>query len=227
MGLFSSIKKITGLVKDKGASALGNVKSFAQKAGGTIGKIPILGSAAKLAGKIIKPVAKVGLFAAKRFPAVTAITAVGVVAKLIRGKKKEPLLAQQVAATIGKPSITQRAKSVLGSAAKIAGGVAVAGAGLYAAEQVAEAIGVRGGAGFVGRRKIKKGRKRKKAYGRRRRKRRTYGRRRKGTRGRVVSFTTKDGRRVKFHTKRGWRQDRAKVSQETWEQRYRRRKRRR
>lgn len=74
----------------------------------------------------------------------------------------------------------------LSKALKTAGGIAAGAAALYGIEQVAEKFGVRGGAGFIGRRP----KKRAKSRTRRRSSRPTSSRR--------VSFTTKDGRRVSF-----------------------------
>lgn len=58
--------------------------------------------------------------------------------------------------------IRRKKKSKAGRVAKVATGVAIAGGALYAGEKLAERLGVRGGAGFVGKRK---GSRRKKSAG--------------------------------------------------------------
>lgn len=84
--------------------------------------------------------------------------------------------------------------SKLKTGGKIAAVGALAAAAIYGGEQIAEKLGVRGGAGFIGKRPKSSSRKRRKkkraSSSTRRSRRRSYGRR--------VSFTTKDGRRVSF-----------------------------
>jgi ribosomal protein S6E (S10) len=58
--------------------------------------------------------------------------------------------------------VRRKKKSKAGRAARIIGGVALAGGALYAGEKLAERMGVRGGAGFIGKRK---GSRRKKSAG--------------------------------------------------------------
>lgn len=195
MGLLSKIKNAGGLIRNKAASAIGRLKQ-SPKIAGALGK----------AGKVVGVVARVGVaagkFAFKRSPIGTALTvgAVGITAaKYVASKiRRAPAVKQEqgiIRAESGKSSLGSK---VLKGAAAVAAGGAVA----YGVEQVAEAIGVRGGAGFIGRnpKKRKKSTRRSSRRRTRRRYSRTSRRRRSRShsRGRRVSFTTKDGRHVSF-----------------------------
>jgi len=111
--------------------------------------------------------------------------------------------APNVGAAAGGAGIAAYAKEKwagLSTPAKV--GVAAAGTAalLYGAEQIAEKLGVRGGAGFIGARpKKRKSRKRKS----RRMATRRRVRRARARGGKRVSFTTADGRRVSFTARGG------------------------
>jgi len=179
MGLLSKVKTITGIVKQKSTGAIATLRQNS-----VIAKV----------GKVALGTGKVGLsavkFVAKKSPIGTALAVGGLAyagAKKIFGRKATT----QVVQTAQKKGIVSRAIEFAKEHPIVA--TAGLGAGAYVAEQVAEKLGVRGGAGFIGKRpkKKRKGGKRRKARGYRR------ARRVRGT-GRRVSFTTRDGRRVSF-----------------------------
>lgn len=158
MGLLNRVKKTTGLLGKKASSALGSLKgSKAGRIVTALGKKPIISTVAR-AG------VAVGKFAFKKSPVGTALvvgaTGLSLGKKLVgklKGKKKEEQVRSQVE---GKTS------GLLGKATKVGLGLLAGGTAIYGAEQVAEKLGVRGGAGFFGRRK-KKTSKRKGKKGRR------------------------------------------------------------
>jgi hypothetical protein len=134
MGLLSKVKKTVGNAIKKTGTALGGMTKGAKS-----------GMATKVLG-----VAKFGAKAIPTLRVASAALTIGAVGKkLLTGKKTS---------TTG---TAQKKKSLLSKVAT-ATKYAVAGAGgLYLAEQVAEKLGVRGGAGFIGRRK-RKGKRRSK-----------------------------------------------------------------
>lgn len=157
-------------------------------------------------GKYLKA-ASIGIKAVK----VGAGIATGVsVLKAVKGigKKKSSSPASTPGSAPGDPGHPQEAAASGGSgvskALKLVGAAAATATALYAGEQILEKIGVRGGAGLLGRdptkkKKKKSSKKRKSSKRKRSRKARGRGTQRGGKR---VSFTTADGRRVSFNVKR-------------------------
>jgi len=223
MGLLSSITKFTGIARDKLGSAIGTLRRTATRIAPRLTKGAIrLGGVAKggvtrllATSRTARIVLGVGKFALRRLgPVGVALTAFGAAKFLIsRKKKKQTLVASAVGAAGSVVAVKKRLDR--GKIAMAAGGLAAAA---FVGEQLAESAGVRGGAGFIGRRKTPKAPSRQAATGKRarrkavrkatrttrRRKRTTCPpRRRRSGRapGRTVSFTTADGRRVRFKTK--------------------------
>lgn len=212
MGLLSKAQGVLGLVRNKSATALG----------GMLGKSPlarrVIGSAAfKGASKIALGGARFAgkaLFGTKIRAGLTIATLGLTALKKLKGRSAQ----QQVAAQTGQAASNGRGLlSKIGGVGKFVVGAAGVGGAAFLAEQLAEKAGVRGGAGFFGRRKrkSKKHGKTRRARGRGRRRRR--GRRiirgrgigrgeirhsGKRTRTKLVSFTTKKGQRVRFRVRR-------------------------
>lgn len=183
MSLLNKGKKITGIIRSKTASSIGALKRVASPIARKIGGIPVLGKVAR-AGFGVAKFAGRTLVGGKVRAAVTLGT-VGIAAvRKLRGRASQANATQTIAESGARK--TSLGKKIL-KGAGIAAGVAT---GAFVGEQIAEKLGVRGGAGFFGKR-------RKKKKGSTRRARR--GRSRRG--GRRVSFTTRDGRRVSFMPK--------------------------
>lgn len=183
MGLLSNVKKVTGIVKNRTASSLGALKRVGSPLVKRVAGAAVVRSGAKVALGVGKFAGK-ALFGGKIRAALT-IGTLGVTAiRKLRGKNKSQETAQAVARSSAK-------KDGIGKKLLKGAGIAAAiGSGAFIAEQLAEKAGVRGGAGFFGRRK------RKKAKSSRRTRR---SRSRRGSKR--VSFTTRDGRRVSFTPK--------------------------
>lgn len=122
MGLVSRVKAIGGAVKQKAATALGAIKKapVSQKIGGVIGKIPApIRTGAKLGGRIISPLAKIG----------TAVTVIGGTVKAVKAisgkihKKPAQISTSTMARTGGKTALIAGAAT-----AAAAGGAALAAA---------------------------------------------------------------------------------------------------
>jgi len=231
MGLFSKIKGlITGRIQRVRESALGAFKKIP-----FISRLPFKGSSSRPArvsiGRVTAPVKgaakRVQTLLRKRFPGLakraaagrqrTASTTVRTTAIGLPGLKAAGI----IAGGISKRVLPQVAKAfparISGKIQKVGKIFAAVGAAAFVAEQAAEALGVRGGAGFIGRRKTTK--RKKKATKRRKRATRRTTRKRKRRRTRVhrhkrafggrkvkhkrlkhkfVTFTTASGERVKF-----------------------------
>lgn len=187
IGLISKLKSFGGKVKNVAASSLGAVKT---RASGMIAKNPTLNKIASnpiskkvvsVAAPAAKLAVKVGKFGLGMTPigrtakialGAAALGTVGVAAlKKRAANKRAKVNANTYAETMreqakidayeepqGKKGGTLASKIV--KAVAIGGGVAAAA---YGAEKLAEKLGVRGGAGFFGRRKRRKS-KRKKSY---------------------------------------------------------------
>jgi len=204
MGLFSKLRSTLGRLGTRASSIAGRVTA----------RLPVraqsfLGRAGKIGRRIARPIGRVA-----RFTPVGRALSIGLIGATVisgirkrrRGQRPSGTGAVTTAGTVGRLAGIKRA-------GLIAAGV---GAAAFVAEQIAEKLGVRGGAGFIGRRPTakrkptKRKKRRKKAkriprHGHRivRQKARTVVRsvrskksgRKKGKR---VSFTTKGGKRVSF-----------------------------
>jgi hypothetical protein len=139
MLLMGIIKNVASKIISKAVPAIATLKAVAQKSPKVVGMM----------GKAVS-VARVGLAVAKKVSPIGRALAVGGLAytgaKMLMGKKQSPT-AQAQAKT-----------SIISKTAKIVGGVVGAGAVAYGAEKLAEKMGIRGGAGFIGRRKRRKSR---------------------------------------------------------------------
>jgi hypothetical protein len=158
MGLLSNIKSSVGKLGAKVSSIANRYLPKSVVKAGTTG--------IKVGAKVVKsPLGKIaGRTAGGLGLALTAYD----VGKYLTGKK-----------TKKEKSEVKKATGLLATGAKIAGGAAVLATGLYVGEQIAEKLGVRGGAGFVGSKPKKKKKKKKKGKG--------Y----KPSRGRKPKFGTK------------------------------------
>lgn len=177
--------QVSNLKTNVASTSFGRVASRAL--GSRVGRGAV--GAAKFIGK-----ATVG---SKLRAAVTIGTGALAIRKYVKNrnaKKEELNYSPTMSASMGgaavkaatNPSLVQRAAN-FAKAHPILTGAGLVG-GLYVGEQIAEKLGVRGGAGFIGRRKKAKKRSKRRS--------------RSKSSGRRVSFTTKDGRRVSFTPKR-------------------------
>lgn len=166
MGLISTVSKGLGVVKNKTSTALGVVKAKGAVVAQKVSKVPVLGGAVKLAGKVIRsPVGKLGVrVGTKAIPVVGAITTVAGVASFIKNRRDKKSASKSASTVVASSKIGSKAPGLLGKVAKGAGIAGLVAGGLYAGEQIAEKLGVRGGAGFIGRRTSRRRRKKKYAY---------------------------------------------------------------
>lgn len=205
MGLFTKIRSRLGMLRTR-ATSIGSrfVSRFPPRTRGVLGKV-----------------AKVGRIGGRFVPGIgTALTAITIGGGLISLRKRQKERRRQLT-----PGTAISGVSVAGKVGRLAGikrvGLIAAGIGAaaFVAEQIAEKLGVRGGAGFVGRRPSKaprRARKRRKKKVRKlvrhrhkivRLKARTVVRSirpKKGKRsrkGKRVSFTTAEGKKVSFIAK--------------------------
>lgn len=211
MGLFSKIKSRLGRLGLR-ASKIGArfVSRFPPRTRGVLGKITKIGiRTGRFAFKFGRLGTPIGA-------ALTALSVGGLIASVRRRRKEKKRL-------VGAPTVGRAAGVARGISrtAKLGLIGAAIGAAAFVGEQIAEKLGVRGGAGFVGRRpkvpgaprRARRRRKRKPTRIRRHRhkivrlKARTVVRsvrakRSRSRKGKRVSFTTKTGQRVSFVAKR-------------------------
>ena len=212
MGLFSKLRSRLGRLGTR-------VSSLAAR---QVSRLPprarnVIGRGAKLTSRVARsPVGKAGRFVGKRLlgPVGLAITGVSVVRSISRRRRTRKEQKIQTAAAIATAPQKAGLLSKIGKIGLLTAGL---GAGAFVAEQIAEKLGVRGGAGFIGKRPVKK-----RAPTRKRRKKRKTTRRiprhghrivrqpartvvrtvrrksKSKRRGKRVSFTTKEGKKVSF-----------------------------
>lgn len=170
-------------------------------------------------GKIVSGASKIvlGNDARRENVAATEPKQIGVSRLGQRGATRTTGRARQFQKEILQPTLKEVASGVRAApggqllktglaAAGVVGGI---GGLLLAGERIAEGLGIRGGAGFVGARPVAKKRKKKghthKVHRRVRKHRtirHTHRRKKSKSRGKRVSFTTKGGKRVSFTAKR-------------------------
>lgn len=223
MGIFDKLKgKVTGIIGSilkkpavkqiatKGFKFLGSLAKKNPQFKGLIAKIstkvPAIASragsmlsgpaaAAMVVGPVVqapirKVAAKVGI--PTNIPKAIAQKGFTKVTQIFKKPTVPPAVVRSPAANVIPPAFKK--------AAKVAGGAAVVGAAAFAVEQIAEAVGVRGGAGFIGADPTKKKKKKRSKTKKRKTTKRKTKKRSKSSRKRV-SFVTKDGRRVSFTPK--------------------------
>jgi hypothetical protein len=219
MGLVSALKNVAGKVKTATTGALGAVKTTVT---GIVGKSPILSKvvsspiaqkAASLGGKVVTVAVKANPYVKAASVAIAIPSIYNAVKGIVKPKTSGTVT---TSASIGgvkvsttqstnskqterpeekKKSIVQKAISyVKENPGKVAIGAGVVGAALYGAEQVAEKLGVRGGAGFIGKKPTKR---KKKSKTSRYKKSRSYKKGKKKS-----SKTSKSSKKIKY-TKRG------------------------
>lgn len=214
MGLFNKIRSRLGRLGVR-ASKIGArfVSRFPPRTRGVLGKV----------AKVAKVGFRFGKIGGRFIPGVgAALTAISVGGLIVGARRRRKAREQVVTApTVGRAAGAVGAARGISRTARLGLIGAAIGAAAFVGEQIAEKLGVRGGAGFVGRRpkvpgaprRVRRRRKKKVRRIRRHRhkivrlKARTVVRsiRRKRSRsrkGKRVSFVTKTGQRVSFTAKR-------------------------
>lgn len=199
MGIIKSL--VSGVVKSS-SGAISKIKDVGAKVkpiSGVLGKASTAVNVVKaVAGRINPVVAGVTLAPL----AWKTGTKIGSLARKVTGKDKPAPSTITPSIPASKESLMSKLTGFAKENPLITAGIVATTA--YAGEQIAEKLGVRGGAGFIGRRKKRKSKKSKKSRRRSSRRSRRSSRRT----GKRVSFTTKDGRKVSFMPRSGGRRTR-------------------
>jgi len=198
MGLITKAKKTLGLVKNKAATALSGI---------TKGKI----------GGVVKgTLAKAG---------VTSLIKVATKSNVAARAVGVGILAQRTYSKFGSKAVSTKKKGLVGTALKTAGAVALVAAGAFGVEKVAEKLGVRGGTGFIGRRRTRRKGKGKYAYIRVARNRRGKGKltksEEKRLRSSAKSYANSEGNSRRSRRKKGKRGSKSYMA---WVRSHRRKK---
>lgn len=229
MGLLSKVKAAAGLVKKTVVGKTAPLRNKLGQVGMVKSTVAVVKKAAQVAAPIAKKAVSVGKFAAGIVSPVKKI-ALGVAGATLAYKGVKAVAKKVTSSRAAKKAASLPTSTQHPMASAASGGAAVASSGgggaavmdwvkehpilatagvagaAYGAEQIAEALGVRGGAGFIGKRKTKK----RKSSKKRKTTRKKSKTRKKGKR---VSFTTKDGRRVSFTPGKGRRKrSRSRIS---------------
>lgn len=138
MGLLSKVTSSIGVVKNKVATALSGLKKTGV---GRVATSVIKSPVGKVGGMLVKRAGYVGA-------AITAVSLVGSALKKKNAKNKPKVVTAAQGVNVAKKAGLSIPKVLGIGAAAITGG--------YLVEKVAEKLGVRGGAGFIGKRKTKR-----------------------------------------------------------------------
>ena len=167
MGIVKSISRsvakaatvVKGVQKSVATNAVKTVASVGVKVLPKVKSIKVFGKSANVtkaasvagsASKLIGPVSLVATAASIGIPAQKKIITNFINAHKTPQQKRPLGVTNQDVNQLATVAKTGGSMGLLGKAGKYAAGAAVVGAGLYATEQVAEKLGVRGGAGFIG-----------------------------------------------------------------------------
>lgn len=142
MALLSKVKKTLGVVKNKASSALAGITKGAKS--GMANKVISTGSKALKLAKVAPVVG--GVVTAVKIASKVPGTAPNLYSRAIKKITGKSVISPTVPVTSKK----------IPRAVKVAGAVVGAGLALVGAEKIAEKIGIRGGAGFIGARPRRK-----------------------------------------------------------------------